>query len=56
MYFTLESGQCWYFGTAPYKRRVIAYLFTSLLVDGYEWFGQNRDRLHVNARKGSGGI
>ena len=28
----------------------------SLLVDGYKWFGQNRDTLHVNARKGSGGV
>ena len=28
----------------------------TLSVEGYQWFGQNRDRLHVNARKGSGGV
>ena len=28
----------------------------TLSVEGYQWFGQNRDSLHVNARKGSGGV
>ena len=25
-------------------------------MDGYKWFGQNRERLHVNAKTGSGGV
>ena len=28
----------------------------TLEVAGYEWFGQNRKHLHVNARCGSGGV
>ena len=28
----------------------------SLSVDGYTWFGQNREILHVNAKTGSGGV
>ena len=28
----------------------------TLSVEEYQWFGQNRDSLHVNARKGSGGV
>lgn len=25
-------------------------------IDGYSWFGNNRKRMHVNARRGSGGV
>ena len=28
----------------------------TLLVEGYQWFGHNRDNLHVNARKSSWGV
>jgi hypothetical protein len=35
--------------TYLWKRKVIN-------VDGYKWFGNNRKDIHVNARKGSGGV
>ena len=28
----------------------------SLHIDGYTWIGHNRESLHVNARRGSGGV
>ena len=28
----------------------------TIAIDGYKWIGNNRHNLHVNARKGSGGV